>query len=229
MKRAFPSRLPPVSVIDRHWHQRAYATLVLDGGYEEAGDSGRHLVHGGEVLFHGDFSAHRDVTGNKPTILLDLPLPFGRLWSARAKVNDPDRVVRLAETDTRAAIETLFAGLLPIDAGECEIVDALAAALDEGAVIGEWAADSGRRRETLSRHFSRAYGIDPASYRRESRARRAWWMIVATSESLVQIAAETGHSDQAHMTRAVGKLTGVTPGDWRRRVTFVQEAAVVLR
>lgn len=229
MNRTFTTRLPPASVIARHWHATAYATLVLDGGYEEAGDAGRHRVDCGDVLLHGDFSAHRDVTGNKLTILLDLPLPFGRRWPARAKVHDPDHVVRLAQTDVRAASEALVAGLLHVEGGERELVDALAAALDTDAVIGVWAADIGSRRETLSRHFSRSYGIDPAGYRRESRARRAWRMIVTTSDSLAHIAAETGHSDQAHMTRAVRKLTGVTPGDWRKSVTSVQEAALVSR
>ena len=46
--------------MDRHVHKRAYAALVLSGGYEEAGDSGRHRVQAGNVVLHEAFEAHLD-------------------------------------------------------------------------------------------------------------------------------------------------------------------------
>ncbi|MET3667922.1 helix-turn-helix domain-containing protein [Caulobacter sp. 1776] len=50
----------------------------------------------------------------------------------------------------------------------------------------------------------------------EARARRAWALITGTMDTLASIAAETGFTDQAHMTRDVKALTGKAPGAWRR-------------
>ena len=37
-----------------------YATLVLSGHYEEAGDSGHHLARAGDVILHDALAAHRN-------------------------------------------------------------------------------------------------------------------------------------------------------------------------
>ena len=69
-----PSLLPAAAEIARHHHREPYATLVLAGAYEEAGDAGRIAVQEGAVLLHGPFSAHRDRVSAKRTVVLDLPL-----------------------------------------------------------------------------------------------------------------------------------------------------------
>lgn len=224
MRSASPDWLPVAAEIARHRHAAAYATLVLEGGYEEAGDAGRHRVGAGDVLLHGAFSAHRDLTGRARTRLLDLPLPRdGRHWTARGHVTDPDAIVRLAERDSVEASAALLTMLEPAAAEEVEPADALAAELAVVTAIGGWAERRGHCRETLSRQFRRLYGIDAAAYRAEARARRAWRLITGTASSLADIAQASGHADQAHMTRAVRALTGATPGEWRRSVTSVQD------
>src|SRR3546814_3330131 len=86
-----PSQLPAAADIARHHHREPYATVVLSGAYEEAGDAGRMAAEAGEVLLHGAFSAHRDRISAKRTVVLDLPLPFdGRDWPARARIADPE-------------------------------------------------------------------------------------------------------------------------------------------
>ena len=72
-------------------------------------------------------------------------------------------------------------------------------------------------KQTVSRGFTRIYGISPATFRAEIRARKAFRQIVQTAESMVEIASVIGFSDQAHMTRAVRALTGATPTHWRLR------------
>jgi transcriptional regulator GlxA family with amidase domain len=42
---------------------------------------------------------------------------------------------------------------------------------------------------------------------------------------LARIAAEAGFADQAHMTRALGALTGRCPGHWRRSNKFKTASA----
>ena len=72
-------------------------------------------------------------------------------------------------------------------------------------------------RTGLTRAFGALYGTSPAAYRLEALARHAWRRIVSTGDSLADIACDTGFADQPHMTRAVVRLTGHTPGEWRKR------------
>jgi AraC-like DNA-binding protein len=216
-------------VIARHVHARPYATIVLEGGYEEAGDHGRFRVAAGDVLFHGAFSAHQDVISMARTVVLDLPLPMDLSAPARGGAADLDAVVALAERDRAAASELLVATMQPLEARELEPADELGAALvAETGRIGAWSAAHGLVRETLSRHFRQLYGVDAARFRGEARARRAWRLVVDTELPLVEIAAITGHADQPHMTRAVRALTGRTPGAWRR-VTSLQDPGGLAR
>jgi AraC-like DNA-binding protein len=222
--------LTPGSAIPRHYHARPYATLVLSGGYEEAGDHGRFRVAAGDVLFHGPFAAHRDRVANRATTVLDLPLPLdGRAWIGRGSVADPDAVVRLAERDAAGAVATLIASAAPVAACEADLPDLLARALaaDPSLSIAGWAARNGYARETVSRAFTRAYGVDAAAYRLEARTREGWRRTVATGAPLAGIAADTGFADQAHMTRAITRLTGRPPAWWRRAVTSVQDGPAV--
>ena len=214
-----PSLLPAAADIARHHHREPYATVVLTGAYEEAGDAGRMAARAGEVLLHGPFSAHRDRISAKRTVVLDLPLPFdGRDWPARARLADPERIVRLAERDPVEAVAALLSELAPAPANEEEeLPDQLSAALRASASprIGEWAAARGRSREHVSRSFEKLYGVSPAAYRADCQAKRTWRMIVASKDSLAGIAVEAGYADQAHMTRAVTTLTGMSPRRWR--------------
>lgn len=214
-----PSLLPAAADIARHHHREPYATLVLAGAYEEAGDAGRIAAREGEVLLHGPFSAHRDRISARPTMVLDLPLPFdGRDWPARAHIADPDRIARLAAQDPVEAVAALLDGLAPAAAPEDgDLPDRLSAELRTSASsrIGAWAAAHGQSREHVSRSFEKLYGVSPAAYRADCRAKRAWRMIVARDDSLAGIAVEAGYADQAHMTRAVTKLTGMSPRRWR--------------
>ncbi|WP_447755778.1 helix-turn-helix domain-containing protein [Sphingopyxis fribergensis] len=214
-----PSLLPASTDIARHHHHEPYATIVLAGAYEEAGDSGRLTARAGDVLLHGPFSAHRDRISGARTVVIDLPLPFdGREWPARARIADPDRLVRLAERDPVGAVTEMIAGFDPARAAEEEEwPDQLSLVLRRSAAprIGEWAAAHGRSREHVSRSFEKLYGVSPAAYRADCQAKRAWRLIVAGGDSLAGIAVEAGYADQSHMTRAVTKLTGVSPRRWR--------------
>lgn len=223
MSPALPYFLP-ADPIPRHVHATPYATIILSGGYEEAGDAGRHRVRPGDVLMHASFSAHCDRITATRTEVLDIALPAGRSLPARGKVADADAFVRAAATDSGRAAAMLLERVEPAATDEGEPADRLAAALTAGcaAGIGEWSAGQGLVRETLSRQFRQLYGIDAAAYRAEARARRAWRMIVGTATPLAEIAHASGHADQAHMTRAVRALTGHPPGAWRR-VTSVQD------
>src|SRR4051812_6033515 len=101
MRGARPDRLA-AGVIARHVHARPYATIVLEGGYEEAGAQGGFRGAGGDVLSHGAFSAPQDVIGGPRPVVLALPLPMDLSAPARGGAADLDAVVALAERDRAA-------------------------------------------------------------------------------------------------------------------------------
>lgn len=213
-----PTLLTSGGTIECHRHRTPYATILLSGSYEEAGDAGRVLASAGEVLLHAPFSCHRNRISAARTHVLDLPLPLDwRRWTPRGKIADPDRIVRLCERDPAAAVECLLEQLEPVEVSAESTADLLAAELREAdpPAIAAWARERDMSREHLSRLFRETYGMPASTYRAESQARRAWYGIVGSNDSLAMLAADTGFADQAHMTRAVVRLTGRTPGQWR--------------
>ena len=217
----------PTADIGRHYHPLPYATLVLEGAYEEAGDQGRFQVSPGDVLLHPAFSAHQDVVRHSRTRVLDIPLPFdGRAWPGVGRLADADLVIKTARRDLAEARSLLFHSLTASARTPDDPADRLAAAMSENSnlAIGTWAVSGGLSREWLSRRFRRLYGIDAAVFRLEARTRRAWRHLVSSEEPLSQVALGCGFADQSHMTRAIVRLTGRTPRCWRRTmVTSVQE------
>ncbi|WP_287154175.1 AraC family transcriptional regulator [Euryhalocaulis sp.] len=216
---AYPYQLPMTREIAHHRHDRPYATLILSGAYEEAGDSGRWRVEAGDVLIHGAFSAHRDGLARRPSMVLDLPLPFSAEFGpCCGRVRDPDAIVAAAANDRAEAADLLIEMMTEDAAAQGDAPDLLARALthDGAAGIADWASEAGLTRETLTRQFSRLYGLPPARYRAEARARAAWRQIVGAEDRLADIAAQAGFADQPHMNRGVKALTGYTPGQWRR-------------
>lgn len=210
--------LTPGAVIARHSHDAAYAAVVLEGGYEEAGERGRWRVEAGDVLLHGRFSSHWDQAPARGAVLLNLPLPPDLLEPpAMARAADPDLLVRLAERDPVEAAAALLENLAHGAPALADAPDALAEALSgsEPPAIEAWARKQGVARETAFRWFRQVYGVAPSRFRLEARARRAWRMIVEGATPLAAIAVDAGFADQAHMNREVKRLTGWSPGAWR--------------
>jgi AraC-like DNA-binding protein len=213
--------------LPRHRHAAGYMTLIVAGGYDEAGDVGRFRVRPGDLLVHRPFEAHRNAFGRRSAEVLNLPLVDHPHLAALNRIADPDLVARLAERDPVAAAQAAAASAEPV-AGENDWPDALAAALrgrPELFRIGSWASERGLAPASVSRGFRRLFGTSPERYRAEARARLAWSRIVSSAEPLAAIACETGFADQPHMTRCVHAVTGRPPARWRGPVKCVQDAA----
>lgn len=91
----------------------------------------------------------------------------------------------------------------------------LDANLDRTVGSEELEAVTGQNRYALTRQFRMALGTSPYRYltmRRLDRARGA----IEGSMALADVAALTGFSDQAHMTRQFTATFGVPPGRWRQ-------------
>lgn len=211
--------------LPRHRHAAGYMTMILAGGYDEAGDVGRFRVGPGHLLVHRPFEAHRNAFGRRSAEVLNLPLIDLPHLTALNRLSDPDLIARLAERDpvgaARAAAESARSA-----EGERDWPDDLAASLrtrPDLFRIGHWARERGLAPASVSRGFRQVFGTSPERYRAEARARGAWCHIVCTNQPLAAIAFEMGFADQAHMTRCVGAVTGRPPGRWRSDAKCVQD------
>ncbi|UNU42440.1 AraC family transcriptional regulator [Sphingopyxis sp. YF1] len=211
----------PHELRTRHCHDAPFVAVVLEGGYQEAGDEGRFDVRAGDALIHHAFESHLDRVEARGArvLILDLPPELARTPHVRGRVADPDALVRLAARDPRAAVRLFAEQFVAAPDGARDWPDLLARDL-RGAVtivLGEWAERTGVRAETLSRGFRAAYGCTPKAYRADARARAALAAVRAGAEPLAAIAHRFGFADQAHMTHAVARLSGAPPGRWRKK------------
>jgi transcriptional regulator GlxA family with amidase domain len=69
---------------------------------------------------------------------------------------------------------------------------------------------------TFSRSFRQSLGHPPSKYVMIRRVERAQTLMTATRLGLCDIAITCGFSDQAHFSRAFGRMTGTTPARWRK-------------
>jgi AraC-like DNA-binding protein len=205
-------------VLPRHRHAAGYANVVLAGSFEEASFAGRFVASPGDVLLHAPFDCHANWAVNRRALqILRLPW-FNSSLEGRFRIPDPDELVRLAERDLIDAVTQLQNGLIPIPPQELHWTERLAQALRFEKVprLEAWADAEHLTPETISRGFHRAFGVTPRVFRIESRARRAWNLLLRSPSPLTAIAHELGFADQAHLSRTISALTGAAPTYWRR-------------
>ena len=204
--------------LPRHRHLEGYVAVVLEGGYEEAGDGGRLRAAPGTVVVHGRYEAHLDRFGAGGARVLNLPAVAGLLPGAGV-IADPDAVARLAERDPGEATGLVRASFRPGAAFADDWPDLLALALrdDPGLLLSDWAERIGLDPASVSRGFARAYGVSPKRFRLEARTHRAVAALPDWDQGIAALAAEHGFADQAHLTRAVAALTGTTPAQLRAK------------
>lgn len=210
-------RLPPRFRLSRHPHRQGYATVILSGGFIEASFAGRFRVGPGDVLLHTAFDCHSNFDGSSHGLtILRLPWRTNGV-EGRFRFHDPDLLARLCEQDPDVAAQRLARDLAPVPPSEGDWPQLLASAIagDGSLSIGQWADAHRMAPETVSRGFSRAFGVTPRRYRLEMRTRRAWKAIMDARSSLTDIAHDHEFSDLAHLSRCVRSLTGAPPSAWK--------------
>jgi AraC-like DNA-binding protein len=204
--------------LPRHVHRLAFATVVLTGAYEEAGDAGRYRATPGSVLLHRPYEHHLDRVEARGAEVVVIHL--GACWTgvSHGHLRDPDVLVKLAEKDPVAAGRELLEQLEPLAESVGDWPDLLAAALreDPSLRLADWANSQGVSFGSLSRGFLRLYGVTPATYRLTQRTHRAIEQLAQSPAALGTVALNCGFADQAHMSRAVRRMTSLTPRALRR-------------
>jgi AraC-like DNA-binding protein len=210
-------RYRPDAPIPRHRHAEPYMAIVVEGGYQEAGDTGRVEARPGDVLLHGPFEAHRDMFQPSGSTVLNLPLET--TFGSFGRIGDVDAIIRLAEQDPWQASMRARSELAQAEALLSDWPDLLAAALRDDPDLGIacWADRMGLAAASVSRGFARVYGVSPKRFRLEARARLAAQRLSSWRGTLADLSAELGFADQAHMSRAIAAMTGHTPAGLRAK------------
>lgn len=87
--------------------------------------------------------------------------------------------------------------------------------LRENIGLNDLAAAVSLSRFHFARRFKQSTGKTPHAYVLQERLARAQALLRRTSTPLPDVAAQSGFSDQSHMNRVFGRLTGITPGQYR--------------
>jgi len=208
----------PNEVLPRHKHAEAFAALVLSGHYAEAGDTGRHRVEPGDVLIHGPFESHIDRFDGEGAEVLVIALPGAWRGPLLGRIRDPDAVARTAERDGTIAAQLIATGIVPKPHAASDWPDLLAQELrrNPGTAMRTWAHRMGLHPGSISRGFRQVFGLTPAAFRLIARTHQAIAAIRLSRSPLCEVADACGFADQAHMSRAVGKLAGISPAQLRQ-------------
>ena len=130
---------------------------------------------------------------------------------ARALAN---RVSAISRSSERWQVQT--AGLPEYQLRRLQ--DFIEANLDREITLAAMASTCGFGTKSFVRAFGTTTGKSPYQYVIAARVERAKRLIEQDQEGLAEIALRCGFSHQEHLTRAFRRLTGQTPGRYRRSV-----------
>jgi AraC family transcriptional regulator len=223
----------PAMIMGAHAHESAYVSLIVEGHYAEHSASAPRHLRRGMLVFHPAGEIHADcvldqamATFNVEYLTGELPREFicahgaavdglaHRLLSALPACG------RALERSLEALSEFLWSKALHApDAQIAGAREALEKAKPQ-APVASLATTLGMHRGRLHRAFKRAYGESPRSGLTKRRATSAVDLLVATSLSIAEVAAECGYYDQSHFCRQFKHLSGMSPS--RYRATFAR-------
>lgn len=228
---AVPGTVPGGAALPGH----AAADLVLpDGCMDIVWVEGRLLVAGPDTRGHlapvgpgGSAAGLRLAPGAAPAVLgvaahelVDRRVPLDAVWTGRDARLLADAVER-AETAGPAAgsaarvarvVEQAFSGRPGVDGSTGDAVGraVMLSMSAAGAGVSQVARATGWSDRQLRRHSLDLFGYGLATLRRVLRLQAAV-RLAAQGWSLAEVASRSGCSDQAHLTREVVALTGLTP------------------
>jgi AraC family transcriptional regulator len=239
------SRYEPGDVQVSHTHELPHIALTVDGAYEESIAGQSQPVRAGSLTFYQPGVVHSEHHHEKGThLLLELrphaddpatPLlkRFGTVrlephpatstaWKLYREVRRPDSFSALSME--ALSLELLIECLRRSNTDEGRrpawldtVEEILRARLSCPPSLRELAREVGVHPVHLARTFRRFEHASIGEHLRSLRVEFARSRLVSGAEPLSHIALEAGFSDQSHFTRVFKRMTGVTPGRYRKQ------------
>lgn len=94
--------------------------------------------------------------------------------------------------------------------------DVIEANLGDSLTVDRLAREAGLTPRAFTRAFRRQFGVPVHQFVLGRRLQRAKDLLATTDDSIIDVALQTGFSSQSHLSTAFRKLTGLTPGEFRR-------------
>jgi transcriptional regulator GlxA family with amidase domain len=143
--------------------------------------------------------------------------PLVELWG-RAAHEVRERLLETAHLERRLEVfESLLAARLPKVRGVHPVVAHALARFAATTDVRKIVEESGYSHRRFIALFRQAVGLTPKLYSRVLRFQGALERTAAKSDaSWVDLALETGYSDQSHFNREFREFAGLPPGEYRR-------------
>jgi len=156
------------------------------------------------------FGAPADELAGRHTPLLDL-------WGRRQSVEWRERLLEVAAPESQLELfENLLAARLPEVRGLHPAVAHALARFASTSNVGEVVAETGYSHRRFVALFREAVGLRPKLYCRVLRFQYALRLLATRSPlPLAEVALAAGYSDQPHLNREFGELTGISPSEYR--------------
>jgi AraC family transcriptional regulator len=229
----------------RHAHQYSNVTVVVAGEIEEHADGGTHRGRAGSVVVKPAGCEHENGVSGFGARTLSIELTRGaiadevarRSWSwleHPAVVRAALALCRANERDAEARAQDLLAAVLAMPRGSkhaprwlAQIVTAIEQRFDEPLRLESLARDLGLHPVYVSRAFRQHVGMTMHEFLRGLRLRHARHLLSASKRSVTAIAAISGFSDTAHLSRTFNQQFGVSPKCFRKvqSIQFARESA----
>ncbi|MGV6872834.1 GlxA family transcriptional regulator [Pseudochelatococcus sp. B33] len=170
-------------------------------------DTGKLLIDDGDIITAGGLMAWTD---------LGLHL-VGRLLGTAAMIE----TARFLVVDPPGREQRCYSAFVPrLDHGDEPILKVqrwLEANGTRAVTVADMAAQAGLEQRTFLRRFIAATGLRPIEYCQHLRIGRARELLESTHTAVDTIGWDVGYDDPGSFRKLFLRLTGLTPGDYRRR------------
>jgi len=240
------SAFGPDTRIPAHVHENPFFYLVLEGRCAEHAGGEYRETGPATLVFHPAGEPHSDCWPEGGRCFhLEIPAPLlGKLGEEAPVISNPAvfqgpgpaALARRAYAESRSddpLSGLVLQGLVLELLGEASraaartgnapprwlgtVRDFLNARFAEALTLEEIAAAGGVHPAHLNRVFRRHHGCTVGDYVRGLRVDYASVQLASSATPLLEIALDSGFSDQSHLTRCFKSLTGTTPAEYRRR------------
>lgn len=242
--RVTATRYAPGTVLPMHCHEQAYLLVSLRGTTIESALHQDHVCARGSIVFNRAAESHRDQISSEGAEALNIELPVAWLDRVASQLRGSPVLYRYAGGALHAVGALQLAMLTNDPLARFAVEEAVTTIIGSLGATGErcsrrerWlgrveqivrdrqglppsleslADQAGVHPAHLCRQFRRTRGRTISEFAACVRADRALDRVLTTSTPLVEISAECGFSDQAHLTRMFRRFFHTTPGRARR-------------